>query len=51
MSRSFVVALNEGWQEDGYPHERDENGMCKNCGARKGEGHYKLVPRANVVKS
>jgi len=41
MSRAFV---SDGWQRDGHPHERDENGFCGNCGARKGEYHYALKP-------
>lgn len=41
MSRAF---LSDGWQRDGHPHERDENGFCGNCGARKGERHYVLKP-------
>ena len=28
---------------DGWPHERDESGFCKNCGATGREPHYKLV--------
>ena len=39
MSRAF---LSSGWRQDGYPHERDENGFCGNCGARDGESHYRL---------
>jgi len=33
------------WSEDGYPHEREDNGFCGNCGASKNEYHYKLKPR------
>ena len=37
--------LNKDWHKDGHPHERDENGFCTTCGARKGEGHYKCGPK------
>lgn len=30
---------------DGYPHQRDKQGTCGNCGASRYEYHYKLVPR------
>ncbi len=33
------------WTTDGYPHERDSDGTCRNCGASNGEYHYRLVAR------
>ncbi len=45
MSRAW---LSDGWRRDGYPHERDETGFCGNCGARRGEAHYRLVPRTRI---
>ncbi len=35
----------KGWQNDGHPHLRDENGFCTTCGAVKGEYHYRCVPK------
>jgi hypothetical protein len=34
---------------DGYPHERNENGTCGNCGASAKECHYRLVPWQRVA--
>ena len=34
----------DGKWSDGWDHRRDETGFCVNCGARRGERHYKLVP-------
>lgn len=33
------------WRSDGWPHKRDENGTCENCGASANEYHYRLLPR------
>lgn len=38
------------WTKDGYPHERDEDGVCKSCGASKIEYHYKLQPKETPVE-
>lgn len=29
--------------DDGFPHERDIDGHCANCGAGPRENHYKLI--------
>lgn len=34
----------EGY-DDGHPHERDDNGWCKNCMAPPGCSHTRLVPK------
>jgi hypothetical protein len=39
----------DGWQQDGWPHERDEHGTCRNCGASKREYHYKLREPVSTV--
>lgn len=31
--------------DDGWPHERDEDGWCKNCAAPPGCSHARLVPK------
>lgn len=34
--------------DDGWPHERDEDGWCLNCNAPPNCSHTRLVPREDA---
>lgn len=44
------IGVTRGWNTDGWPHERDENGTCRNCGAVSGEYHYRLKPKPPTLE-
>lgn len=38
----------DGW-DDGWPHERDSDGWCTNCGVPPGVRHARLIDKGWVA--